>query len=93
MLREQADAWGLVMYHEGGPLTRAAVLADDPRHAQVMPASGKIFGANTAMCDYFGRAVARPDEVLADLVGLFHPELAPERTLCFDWLPENQEQP
>jgi iron complex transport system substrate-binding protein len=94
VLREQADAWGLVMYHADGPLTRETVLAEDPRHAEVMPASGKVFGANTATCDYFGRAVARPDEVLADLVGLFHPELAPERVLCFDWLPDlEREQP
>ncbi len=36
-------------------------------------------GAN----DYWSRSVTHPDLVLADLVKIFHPQLAPDHT--FEW--------
>jgi len=80
------DAWGLISYAPGG-LTRTGFLAEDPRHALLVPPSGRLFGANAAECDYFGALVASPDALLADLVGLFHPERATGAGAgCFQWL-------
>lgn len=83
-----SDAWGLVSYAPGG-LTRAGFLAEDPRHTLLLPPSGRLFGANAAECDYFGRLIAEPDALLADLVELFHPQRSRYGGAgCFQWLPE-----
>jgi len=64
-------------------------LAEDPRHTLLLPPSGRLFGANAAECDYFGRLIAEPDALLADLVELFHPQRSPYGGAgCFQWLPE-----
>jgi len=73
----------------GGWADLPAMLEDEPRYAafrayrdaqvwvyerHLTPAGGN---------DYWGRSVSHPDVVLADLVKIFHPTLAPEHV--FEW--------
>jgi hypothetical protein len=66
------------------------LLTADERHAWLVPEGVRVFGANTASCDYFGSWVAAPDALLENLIDLFHPELLSERPgeRCFEWLTE-----
>ena len=80
-----ADIW----INGGGWKNRAAMTEDEPRYAAFKAyRQGQVWvyerretatGAN----DYWSRSVTRPDLVLADLVKIFHPTLAPEH--AFEW--------
>jgi iron complex transport system substrate-binding protein len=80
-----ADVW----INGGGWTSLAAMLEDEPRyaafkayrHGQVWVYERRVTpaGAN----DYWSRSVTHPDLVLADLVKIFHPQLAPDHT--FEW--------
>ncbi|MDG2209333.1 MAG: ABC transporter substrate-binding protein [Flavobacteriales bacterium] len=87
VLTQSADAWGLVL-HYPGLFGKEELMASDERHAWLMPASGKVFVANTSDCDYFGWWVSRPDAMLENLIALFHPDLIqaqPDQS-CFAWI-------
>jgi iron complex transport system substrate-binding protein len=88
-LAADADAWGVV-WHAPEGLTMETLLTADERHAWLVPEGVRVFGANTASCDYFGSWVAAPDALLENLIDLFHPELLSERPGegCFEWLTE-----
>lgn len=90
-LREQVDALGLVLFEPDTlNFTLASWMEDNPHHAGIIPASGKVFAANTKTCDYFGWWVAHPDALLANvrsvLYGPFKDGENPVRP-CFEWLP------
>ena len=80
-----ADIW----INGGGWKNLAAMTVDEPRYAAFKAyRQGQVWvyerretatGAN----DYWSRSVTRPDLVLADLVKIFHPTLAPEH--AFEW--------
>ncbi|MGQ9865111.1 MAG: ABC transporter substrate-binding protein [Pseudanabaenaceae cyanobacterium] len=61
--------------------TRREVLAEDPRYGQLAAfQTGRVFnaiGEPGQGNDLWERGVARPDEVLADLVSIFHPDRLP----------------
>jgi iron complex transport system substrate-binding protein len=81
----QADVW----INGGGWKNRQAMLDEEPRYAAFQAfRDGQVWvyerrqtatGAN----DYWSRSVTRPDLVLADLLKVFHPELAREHV--FEW--------
>jgi len=69
--------------------SRADALADDPRYGELAAVrDGQVWTANRAVGpgggnDFYERGVTRPDLVLADLVAILHPELAPAHELTF----------
>lgn len=74
----------------GGPFaTKADVLAADPRYAEFAAVrSGQVWTRDKATGptggnDYYERGVTRPDEVLADLVAILHPELLPSHDTVY----------
>jgi len=84
-----SDAWGLVVQHTGDSFGMQDLLAMEDRNRLIIPASNKVFAANTAQCDYFGWWVARPDVMLENVMCLFDGgpcdlEVEP----CFSWLKE-----
>lgn len=64
-------------------------LAVDGRYGELTAVrSGQVWSATTAIApgagsDYWERGAARPDLVLADLVAILHPELAPNHQYAF----------
>jgi iron complex transport system substrate-binding protein len=89
VVQARADAWGWVVHSpEGTDWDR--LLGEGSPLADYVPASGRVFVANSAECDYFGAVIAEPDALLANLVRLLHPELpqSPESSDsgCFEWL-------
>jgi iron complex transport system substrate-binding protein len=69
--------WGIVIDKKGEP-NRSDFLTKDAL-AEHIPAMAKnqLFYCNTSECDYFGEAIMHPDEVLQDLISIFHPKLLP----------------
>ncbi|WP_300010847.1 ABC transporter substrate-binding protein [Pseudonocardia sp.] len=69
--------------------SRADALAADPRYGELAAMrEGRTFTANKAIGpgggnDFYERGVTRPDLVLADLVAILHPELAPGHESTF----------
>ena len=91
VMRDETDAWGMVLYHPEAPLiSRQALMALDPRNQMFLPRSGKVFVANTAECDYFGWWVAHPEAMLANLRELFYAQSADIQDFgiapCFQWI-------
>lgn len=82
-LNNQVDAWGLV-WHDADSITWEEIAATHPVYAELQPHSGAIFAANTRTCDYFGALVAAPDDLLADLIDLFHGSGG--GVGCFEWI-------
>ena len=82
-LNNQVDTWGLV-WHDADSITWEEIAATHPVYAELQPHSGAIFAANTRTCDYFGALVAAPDDLLADLIDLFHGEGG--GVGCFEWI-------
>jgi iron complex transport system substrate-binding protein len=86
-LRRAADAD--VWINGGGWRSLAAMAEDEPRYAelkayrrgQVWVYERRLTPAGTN--DYWSRSVSRPDLVLADLVGIFHPSVMPDHR--FEW--------
>jgi len=80
-----ADVW----INGGGWKNMAAMLEDEPRYSAFKAyRNGRVWvyerrqqpnGAN----DYWSRSVTHPDLVLADLVKIFHPQLAVDHE--FEW--------
>ncbi len=80
-----ADIW----INGGGWRSLAEMVTDEPRYAAFTPyRTGQVWvyerrvtpdGAN----DYWSRAVSHPDLILADLVKIFHPQLAASHQ--FEW--------
>jgi iron complex transport system substrate-binding protein len=98
-LSGRADAWGVVMFQSNtDAITRADLVAQNPQNSFLIPASGRVFVANTAECDYFGWWVAHPDALLRNLRELFYGPnehvlgtagLSESRTkACFRWIQE-----
>lgn len=86
VMGEQADAFGVVWEAPNG-LSQKTLLESDVRYASVIPKGERVFGANTAECDYFGSWVARPHDMLHNLAHLFHPtEVDAPADICFRWL-------
>lgn len=77
---KQARFWGTVLASPG-PVTAADVAGHD-RRVMASPAFREqgVFVGNSMEADIFGEAVLRPDEVLLDLQGIFHPALRGGRT-------------
>lgn len=69
--------------------TRADALAADPRYGELVAMrKGRTWTANKLVGpgggnDFYERGVTRPDLVLADLVAILHPELAPGHEFTF----------
>ncbi|GAA4137492.1 ABC transporter substrate-binding protein [Actinomadura keratinilytica] len=69
--------------------TLADVREDDPRYAEFTAfKTGAVWSSNKALGpgggnDFYERGVARPDLILADLVAILHPDLAPGHTFTF----------
>jgi iron complex transport system substrate-binding protein len=80
-----ADVW----INGGGWSSLAAMLEDEPRYTEFKAyRQGQVWvydgaGTPTGGSDYWSRSIARPDLVLGDLVKIFHPQLAFDRT--FEW--------
>lgn len=89
VVQARADAWGWVVHAPEGTDWEKLLGQGSPL-ADYVPASGRVFVANSAECDYFGAVIAEPDALLANLVRLLHPELLRESDLpdsgCFEWL-------
>jgi iron complex transport system substrate-binding protein len=82
VLMEQAadaDYWGEVIFEPADPdLNR--LLQAEPRLNKFKAFQNEgdgVFYCNAALTDYFGIGVLRPDQVVADLFAIFHPELLP----------------
>jgi iron complex transport system substrate-binding protein len=81
-----ADLW---MPGAFGVATLADFLAQDARYADFAAfANGAIYNYDARVNanggnDYFERGVANPQEVLADLIALLHPELLPDHNLIY----------
>jgi iron complex transport system substrate-binding protein len=81
---------GAPVWLADGPFpTRADVLAADPRYGELAAVRGgqiwtrdKAVGA-TGGNDFFERGITRPDEVLADLVAILHPDRLPGHETVF----------
>lgn len=82
---QQAEYW----LNSGSWLSLADGLGADERNAEFAAfASGRIFNNNLRLNDrggndYWERGIANPDEVLADLIHIFHPGLLPEHEMIF----------
>lgn len=69
--------------------SRADALAEDPRYGELAAVrDGQVWTANRAIGpgggnDFYERGVTRPDLVLADLVAILHPDLAPGHSFTF----------
>ncbi|ADG90186.1 ABC transporter substrate-binding protein [Thermobispora bispora] len=69
--------------------TLADVEQADPRYAKLTAVQdGNVWSANKVLGpgggnDYYERGVARPDLILADLIAILHPELAPGHEFTF----------
>ena len=81
----EADIW----LNPGGWKSLKDGLSADPRFA-VIPAMklGKVFNHNKRLNrwggnDYWESGMLRPDEVLADLIAILHPEILPDRELMY----------
>lgn len=89
-MRGEVDALGLVVYEpDTANFTLSNWVQSNPHHAQILPASGRVFAANTMTCDYFGWWVANPDAMLRNLRQVLYGEGdAPQSTSspCFNWL-------
>ena len=87
--RGEVDALGLVVYEpDTANFTLSNWVQSNPHHAQILPASGRVFAANTMTCDYFGWWVANPDALLRNLRQVLYGEGdAPQSTSspCFNW--------
>lgn len=80
-----ADVW----INGGGWTSLAAMLEDEPRYAEFKAyRQGQVWVYErrvtpTGGNDYWSRSITHPDLVLADLVKIFHPQLAPGH--AFEW--------
>jgi len=81
----EADYW-----INGGPWKDlSAMLADEPRYNEFKSfRAGQVWSYNRrdkpgGTNDYWARGIARPDLILADLIKIFHPELAADHE--FQW--------
>lgn len=73
----KADFWGLIVsdYNE---FKLSSLIRMEPQYALFKSfKKGQVFVCNTAKSDYFGDAVLEPHIVLADLIGILHPDLLP----------------
>jgi iron complex transport system substrate-binding protein len=86
-VRRAADA--AIWINGGGWASRAAMLEDEPRYAELKAwRDGQVWvyerrQTSTGANDYWSRSVSHPDLVLADLVKIFHPALVPDH--AFEW--------
>lgn len=80
-----ADIW----LHPGAAATSSEILEADPRYGEFDALNDKhVFNNNARMCagggnDYWERGIVYPNEVLADLVAIFHPEVMRAHTFIF----------
>lgn len=80
-----ADFW----INTGMWTSRADAVADDPRYRFFRALeAGRVYNNNKRRgdgggSDFWETGLARPDEVLADLIGVLHPELVGERELVW----------
>ncbi|MFP4260143.1 MAG: ABC transporter substrate-binding protein [Opitutales bacterium] len=80
-----ADIW----INPSGHQTLASLLAADPRFSRFRPAQqNQVYNNTRQVAPGGGNAiwesgVVRPDDVLADLIHIFHPELLPDHELVY----------
>ncbi len=74
-----ADFWGKVVFADS--LESASSLAESDERLLGFKAfqEGNLFVCNASSSDYFGRGVIEPDEILKDLIHIFHPSIYPNR--------------
>jgi len=89
-MRGEVDALGLVVYEpDTANFTLTNWIQSNPHHAQILPASGRVFAANAMTCDYFGWWVANPDAMLQNLRQVLYGEgeaTGGTPSPCFKWL-------
>jgi iron complex transport system substrate-binding protein len=97
MKGRNADCW---ITQNQNHLSLASVLAEDNRYALFNAfRSGRIYSINGKIGpgggnDYYQGTVARPDELLADMIAALHPELLPDHKLIWHVrLPQRLEGP
>jgi iron complex transport system substrate-binding protein len=82
-----ADVWLLTAFRRYDSIK--AILEDEPRYAGLAAVkSGNVWNYDKRVNenggnDYWETGVANPDILLADLAGIFHPELMPDHELVF----------
>lgn len=81
-----ADYW---LPNTGRWTTLADVAAEDPRYADfAVYQTGNIYNNNGRLNefggnDYWETGIAHPDQILADLIAIFHPDLLPDHQPVF----------
>ena len=74
---QQADIW-LIKYNQKTPLTLSQLKADYPPFAHFRAfRTGRVYGCNQDNSRFYEETPYHPDRLLADLVRIFHPEIAP----------------
>lgn len=72
---QNADKW-LVRYYSPVDLSLAQFAAQSPENAWFAPVSQRqVYGCNTAASSYYDRVPFHPDELLANMMDIFHPEM------------------
>lgn len=70
-----ADIW-LVRYNQTTDKTYAEIASDYANYANMKAyKTGRIYGCNTRTTHYYEETPFHPDLLLADMVGIFHPEI------------------
>lgn len=73
----KADYWGLIV-SDNNEFKLSSLIRMEPQYALFKSfKEGQVFVCNTAKSDYFGDAVLEPHLVLADLIGILHPDRLP----------------
>ena len=74
---QRADIW-LIKYNQSTSLTLAQLKSDYPPFAHFRAfQTGRIYGCNQSTSRFYEETPYHPDRLLADLIRIFHPELAP----------------
>jgi len=74
-----ADYWGKVIFTDSLPSAETLAESDSRLMSFKAFTEGNLFVCNASSSDYFGRGVIEPDEILKDLIHIFHPSIYPER--------------
>ena len=74
---QRADIW-IIKYNQSAPLTLAQLKSDYPPFAHFRAfQTGRVDGCNQSTSRFYEETPYHPDRLLADLIRIFHPELAP----------------
>lgn len=71
-----ADIW-LIRYSQNEPLTLSQLRDDRPMYSKFAAYNkGDVYGVNTTRSNYYSEVAFHPHWLLADMLGVIHPELA-----------------